>query len=323
MTSAEELEHQLADLEAAATDAEGDAAVELSRQIREVRLEIAALEAVTPEEAEDFRPTGGELVVANPGEEHEVFVVLSRHDEDLIVQELQRRVLKTMLYDFPKDGKRLVDLSVVGVNECVRLMNRTGKCSIRVVPGSLAIEETFEDGEEWVIATVYAEDAKTGQGTYGTAAQPKRMKLKADTAAKRRRDGKPVGQDDTIWDNFARTKAISKAQRNAMADHIPETLRQTLIAQYRGDDAALKVIQAGAGAAELAELPPPLQTPEADVLRARAREVYAQLREVAPLALLPAAFHAYMTRSEHELERLSEFVGYLEQKLDEAKAAAA
>lgn len=319
----DELQHQLADLEAAAADAEGDDAVELSQKIRELRLDLAALEAVTPADADDLRPAGAELVVADPSDEHEVFLVLDRHDEDLIVQELQRRVVKTMLYDFTQAGSRLVDLSSKGVNECIRLMNRTGKCAIRVLPTMLSIEETIEDGEEWVTATVYAEDAKTQQGHFGTASQPKRMKVRSSTAERYRREGKQIGADDTVWDKFARAKAMSKAQRNALAAHIPETMRQTLIAQYTGNEEAIRVIKAGAGAAQVAELPPPLTDEKAEALKARAREVFQEIREHDPLKLLPAQFHVNLTKVEHSHERLEDFVGMLEQKRDEAKAAVA
>lgn len=318
----EDLEHRLLDLETLAGEAEGEEAVELAQSIRQLKLEIAALEAVTPAEAEDFRPRGTDLVVADPSDEHEVFLVLDRHDEDLIVQELQRRVVRTMLYDFTQGGSRLVDLSSKGVNECVRLMNRTGKCAIRVLPTMLSIEETIEDGEEWVTATVYAEDAKTGQGHFGTASQPKRMKVRASTAKRYRDDGKAIGADDTVWDKFARAKAMSKAQRNALAGHIPETMRQTLIAQYTGDDQALRVIKAGAGAQQVAELPPPLTDERAEALKARAREVFAEIRERDPLKLLPATFHAYLSRAEHSHERLADFVTFLEAKRDELEVPA-
>ena len=42
-----------------------------------------------------------------------------------------------------------------------------------------------------------------------------------------------------------------------------------------------------------------------------------QLREADPLSVLPAAYHAYLTRAEHSHERLDDFLGYLRDKLEE------
>jgi hypothetical protein len=255
---------------------------------------------VTVEEAEDYKPSGAELVVADPREPEGVFVVFDRHDEQQIIEEFQRRALKVMLYDFEQGGAKLIDLSYAGVNEAIRLMNSTGKCRIHIDKDSLRVETVTEDRgnghEEFYVATVFATDDVTNFGEFGTSAEPKLMRL---------RNGK------TKWDIFARTKAINKAQRNALKTMIPEALRQTIIAQYKGDATAIRQIQAGAGAESLAELPPPLNTPEAEERKAEARKIYDEIREKEPTKLLPAVFHNYMVRAEHSLERLDDFLEFL------------
>jgi chorismate mutase len=285
-------------------------------------------EDVAVDDAEDFAPSGADLVVTDPTDDVGVMLTLDKHDEAVIVAELQGRLSKAMLYDFPMGGKQLVDLSWPGVRECIHEMNRTGKCHVHVVKGSADFENVVEDvgegPEPCVQVTLMVEDDVTGLVMYGTAIEPKRMKLTKKVAQYRRNDGKFVDDDDRIADPFARQKALGKAQRNAFKQFIPETLRQTLIAQYKGDAEALKKIHAGAGAEQLAELPAPLPGDDerANELRARAREVYAEIRELDPLKILPAAFNQMMIRHEHEYGRLEELIGTLEQRRDEAKEAA-
>jgi hypothetical protein len=277
------------------------------------------------DDVEDFAPSGTDLVVSDPTDETAVMVTLDKHDEAVIVQELQGRLSKAMLYDFPQGGQRLVDLSWPGVRECIHEMNRTGKCRISIVKGSAefeSVQEDVGDGDEpcWMV-TVMAEDEVTGETNYGTALEPKRIKLKDSTAKRRRSEGKFVDDAGKIADPFSRQKALGKAQRNAYKTFIPETLRQTLIAQYRGDAEALKVINAGAGAEQLAELPPPLTDDEAVELTERARAVYLEVREKhGPLKVLPARFDQFVRHAAHSHDRLRDLIAHLEQIRDEEKA---
>jgi hypothetical protein len=272
-------------------------------------------EMVTADQAEQFKPPAHQLVVTDPSDEQQVFVVLDRHDEQMIIEEFQRRSLRVMLFDFPKGGRRLVDLSYAGVNEAIRLMNATAKCRIAIDKDVLHVEEVTEDAghgpERFYVITAYASDAVTGYGQFGTSSEPVMMRL---------RNGR------TQWDIFARSKALSKAQRNALKTCIPERLRQTLIAQYLGNDAAVRQIQAGAGAEQVAELPPPLDDEQARELKAKAREVYTLICDHAPggiaVQLPPALFHQYLTRAEHSHERLDDFLGFLAGKLEEAQRGA-
>lgn len=280
-----------------------------------------------PDEPAVETPSGTDLVVRDPRDRQEIIAVLDRHDEKLIVEELQRRSLQVMLYSFPLDGSNVTDLSYLGVNEAVRVMNNEAGQRITIDRDSLQVESVEEDlgngPEPCFVATVYAVNERTGYGQWATATQPKRMRLKDASAVKRAESkGRFVDDDKRVADQFARQKAVNKAQRNALRVHIPEHVRQTLIAQYEGDSKRIQRIQIGAGAEALAELPPPLTDERADQQREQARGLYDQLREVDPIKLTPAAYHAYLARAEHDHDRLQEFIDYLQQRLDEARADA-
>lgn len=276
----------------------------------------------------DFEPTGRALVVSDPFDSLERLVVMDRHDEQLMMQELQGRVLDVMLYSFEQAGETLTDLSVQGVYECVRVMNATGKVRIHIAEESLRIETSTEDvgsgPEDCWIATVYATDPRTGFGQFGTFVQSKRTALTASKAAyrkqKRTRDGKAhgVADDNTVANPFARQIALNKAQRNALRAMIPERIRQALIAQYLGDTDRVRVIEVGAGARNIADLPPKLTDDRAQALHDEIKRVYDLLHAAAPIALLPAQLYAYTIRAQHshtELEALLEYVR------DKARAA--
>jgi hypothetical protein len=281
-----------------------------------VTAEDQAVEA-TAEEIEDFRPSGVELVIAD---EESVFQVLDRHDEDQVLQMLQGHAVDEWFYKFPgEDGKLVVDLSIKGVFDTVGAMNRTGKIRMRVIPGSLEGATVDEDGEVFYEATVWAEDMTTGFSVSGHAYEPKRKKLKANTAKKYREKGKPVGEDDTVWNPFAKTIAVNKAERNALAKFIPQRIRLTLVAQYLKDPSRIKEIKAGAGAAAEADIPPPLTTPEAEEKKTAARAMYDEIRELDRLAVLPGVFHQRFIRAASSLETLDSFIEALEQKRDELK----
>jgi hypothetical protein len=322
----EALRSELVDVETALEEGEAEDAVLLGLARRREQI-LAELEPERPApDPEDYRPAGQDLVISPDAPDHEVFVVLDAHDEDLILQELQRRALKVLLYDFPKDGSRIVDLSYAGVLECVRLLNATGKVSIRIRPDTREVRRESIDGVEYVTATVYAEDGKTGMGVFGTAREPLRMRLKPATAAKLREKGTPVDSDNRTFDPFAETKALNKAQRNAMKATIPERMRQTLIAMARQDEAALQTIQHGAGAESRAELPPPLSTPEALALTAECRSIYDRIRShpgglVGPLSLLPGQYGAQLERAAHDEAQLQAFRDSLLARLEKIEAA--
>lgn len=253
-----------------------------------------------PTEADE--PLAGELVVTEPLDEQAVFTVLDKHDEQQILQELQDRALEVMLYDFTSGGRRMVDLSLAGVREAIRLMNNSGKCRISIVKDSLVVEEVTEDegkgAASYYRATIMAEDEETGHAEYGSAVQEKHMK---------KRDG------TVVWDRYAYTKAINKAQRNALKAFIPEGMRQTILAQYKDDPSALKRIESGVKAATLAELPAPDVTPEAQELRAEIEAAYGRLHALNPVRLTPGRYHDWKLQVSHDQERMRAMLAHIEQ----------
>jgi hypothetical protein len=98
----------------------------------------------TAEEVAQSRPRRPDLVVPAlpPGEErdHATVIVLDKHDEDQILAVMEDRMDKVLLYDFPQDGSRLVDLSINGVLECVRQMNQTTRARVAIMPETLQVE---------------------------------------------------------------------------------------------------------------------------------------------------------------------------------------
>lgn len=284
-------------------------------------------ETATTETPDDYRPTGTELVIADLADAESVFEILDRHDEDQVLALLQGQAVDEWFYKFPQDGQMVVDLSIKGVFDTVTALNRTGKCRMRLIPGSLEGATVDEDGETFYEATVWAEDQATGFSASGHSYEPKRKKLKKTTAEKKRQRGEAVGEDDTVWNPFAKTIAVNKAERNALAKFIPQRIRLTLIAQFMRDPSRIREIKAGPGAEAAAELPAPLDDEKALAQKQEARDLYTEIREVAPGGLAvgvpPARFHAYLTRAEHSHERLEDFLGFLRDKLAEAKGGAA
>lgn len=336
------LRHELADVEAALeepVDERHQAQLRAARENLEARIaaqqnpvaspalehEVDAVSGqVVGSDPEDYRPAPQDLVIAPGAERHEVLQVLDAHDEDMILQEVQRRALRTMLYDFPQGGSKIIDLSYQGVNECVRVMNASGKTRIRVAPQSLRVDVEAEDGIAYYVATVYAEDELTGYGQFGTAREPKLLKLKDKASADReKKKGNVVHERDGsfyTFDPFARTKAVNKAQRNALKVQIPERIRQALIAMAKNDASMLQTIAHGAGAEAAATLPAPADSDEAKALTKQIRDVYTEIRQrpggiAGPYSLLPGRFNLELSRAAHDEAQLEALLASLRARL--------
>lgn len=272
---------------------------------------------VTSDMIEDAMPSAGELVVRDPDDKYEVAQVLDQHDVAQILMLAQQQLIKKSLYDFPQGGERIVDLSLEGVNEVVRLMNSTGKMRAAIDKDTLTVEREVQDGVPMIVATVYAHDPVSGFGFFGTSAEPERIKLTDKKADQRRQDGKAVAEDNTIFDVFARAKAIGKAQRNALKRFMPEEVRQTLIAQYLGDSRRIERIQTKSEVKAL-EAAPALTDPVAVELRERCDVLYGEIRELAggrgKAALTPATYQAYMLQSQGAMDTLERMVRWLEER---------
>jgi hypothetical protein len=257
---------------------------------------VDGAEEATNEEIEAAKPTAVELAV-DPNDPTDVYRKMDRADEVLILEELQGRALQTFVYSFESGGKRQTDLTVAGVNEAVRLMNERGGTQIGISEQPPVVEHEERGGEEYVRVMVFARDDRMrGSGRWGTAIEPVKHQ-----------SGKSKGQ----WDKFAFTKALNKAERNALKKQIPEDFRQTIIAQYLGTvhQQALKSIEnlKVAGGGSVGELPsgPVLEGEEAEALRAEINDLYRQLRELNPLKWPPAAKTQHLRQAESDsLERM-------------------
>ncbi|HIE28497.1 TPA: hypothetical protein EYP66_14550 [Candidatus Poribacteria bacterium] len=107
------------------------------------------------------------------------------------------------VYSFQQGGKLVEGLSLIGVNEAA---NRKGSIKVKNM--------LFDDRLHSWLAYVTAIDTSTNKIHYGAFEQPKRTK-----------SGK--------IDAFAFTKAVHKAQRNAIRQHLPAHLVREIINLYR------------------------------------------------------------------------------------------
>jgi hypothetical protein len=267
-------------------------------------------EVLDAEAVEESKPQDKDLVVRGAALDPQApYRVMDRHDEKQILDEIVGRQIDVMVYSF--DGK--TDLSYAGVQEVVRTLNARGATRIEVASDPRPeFTEVEDDGKVYIQCTAYARDTLNGGGAWGTATEPKYMKL---------RNG------DTKLDSFARTKALSKAQRNAEKALIPEEFRQLLIAVFKKDKKRVKQLEAGLLHEEdLPALPPPVDTPEMKAKVETARALYVEIQRLAPggvrVQLTAATFHRYLTRAETDEARMDEFVALLEEKLAEAKKEA-
>ena len=278
------------------------------------------------EVVDDFIPGPAELAVIDPSDQHEVMIRMDEHDIRMLLSQIQSAALRKWVYELegqkqknPVTGRwePVRGLSVDAVEDITQRMNWTGKTRIGAVPETLTVEQIVADegnGEEpfWV-ATIFARDEITGAMLPGSSMEPQRMKLKAETAKRKRDAGMRIPEDNRIFDRFARTKAIQKATRNALDAFIPAEIKQTIIATFANDPSRVERIRTEAQV-KLEERPPALTDDEAVAKIARARELYDEIRGLGGEALLefpPGKFAAWVVNTQHShatLDALLEFV---------------
>lgn len=282
-------------------------AVEASNEVGgDLTLESEQGEPVQPASPE--QPTTAVVV----RDRDQAVTVMDQYDAEQILDELQGRLLGTMLYKFPQGGQQIADLSYAGVLEIIRRLNAAGhQIRIAAEPGP-ELTEIVEEDETYYRAIVYALDERTGMGQFGLAKQAKHKTL---------RNGKKER------DPFAETIALNKAQRNALRAFVPEEWRQTLIAQYTKDPQRVRTLQVEAGAGGGTELPPPLTSEEAEALREECRALYREICETpgGRVKFTPGKFNALLRQHEWDLKRLDEYRDHLAATLDgyQAEAGAA
>ena len=118
------------------------------------------------------------------------YAVVDQVDDQAIVELMTGQTIQDYVYSFKQGGRTVEGLTLAGINEAA---NRRGGIQVE--------EVKYEELENSWIATAKAVDTITGSSRYGAYEQPK-------TAGNRP-------------DPFAFTKAIHKAQRNAIKQLIP------------------------------------------------------------------------------------------------------
>jgi hypothetical protein len=139
----------------------------------------------------------------------EEYELLDRRDEEQILAEIKGNIITKMFYSFPLDGRMVTGISWVGTKEIAR---QYGGIDIKYV----RVDET----EDSFIAVMKATDTRRGTSLLGTATQPKIMSNRGGE--------KP--------DRFAYTKAVSKAQRNAIRAIIPERFLVEMYEQFKEEN---------------------------------------------------------------------------------------
>lgn len=163
-----------------------------------------------------------------------VVVASELADDDIIEREMTGEVLPFFVYRFKQEGGEVVGLTVKGVNEVVRRLNRNPKSGskIRINPQYLVKEEVEREGEKGIEVSVYAEDLVSGNSAWG-------VKFEPYMATKR--DG------GRYKNKFATEKALSKAERNAKRKLISEMVAVKIIDKLiKEEPSTVKQIEAPA-----------------------------------------------------------------------------
>jgi hypothetical protein len=129
------------------------------------------------------------------------YEVIDQADDQAIVEMMTGQAIQDYVYSFKQGGRVVEGLTLAGINEAA---NRRG--------GIVVEDIQFEEKEDSWIALVKATDSFTGSSRYGAFEQPKK-----------------TGSRD---DPFAFTKAIHKAQRNAIKQLLPVPIIKEVLNYY-------------------------------------------------------------------------------------------
>ena len=116
--------------------------------------------------------------------------VIDTVDDQTIVDMMTGQAIQDYVYSFKQGGKMVEGLTLAGINEAA---NRRGGIQVNRIE--------YEERESAWVATAQAMDTITGNSRFGAYEQPKLINGKKDP--------------------FAFTKAIHKAQRNAIKQLLP------------------------------------------------------------------------------------------------------
>ena len=175
-----------------------------------------------PNEKEEDPVKAKAKTAASPVQEEQVYELFERRDEEQIVATLQGRVTEEFLYEFCRrhkwhNGVRppectckdlVVGISWFGIQEASRVYG-----GIQVPVEKAKARDTAEEVEFMVEAI----DTQTNSSRIGVASQPKMM----------------TTRQGVLRDSFAVQKALSKAQRNAIKQLLPQTMLKEWIQKHR------------------------------------------------------------------------------------------
>jgi len=142
------------------------------------------------------------------------FMEMEARDEQQILATIEGQVVTEFIYKV--EGK--IGLSLTGVNHMCFKMGH-----IKVDPNSARIE--YDEREDEYTAFIVAVNSKYDLSAMGVSTQPRMMEIHAKDD-----QGRWVKNPDGSWkmttqrDRFAKTKSMSKAQRNAKRQVIPEAV---------------------------------------------------------------------------------------------------
>jgi len=132
---------------------------------------------------------GEDLVKSN------LFLLMDKADEEMIIN-ADKAVKEAMVYKYNVAGKEKQELTYVGLKHLTLLMSQGGH-PLEV------LETTVDQKNDIWYATYKVKNKTTGHESVGVSECP-------------------VNDDNGKYDPFGRTKAMSKAERNAWRKQIPE-----------------------------------------------------------------------------------------------------
>lgn len=136
----------------------------------------------------------------------EAYTLMNLRDDDQVLIEIQGGFMEEFVYSFPTKEGKVTGLSWVGVKEVARQMGNISVESCDIVPGP-----------ESYLVKCKARDVQRNVTMFGVAEQSRTMKLRSG---------------ELVPDLHAMSKAVSRAQRNAIRALIPEVYIKDMISKY-------------------------------------------------------------------------------------------
>ena len=141
------------------------------------------------------------------------FQILDKADEDQILK-AQDKVKQALCYELKVGDKKIKQITFIGLKWLALKMSQTGQ-ALEIQTSNVQLEKDDPDKQDFWFwrANVKVRNQKTGLETEGIAECPYLQSVKGSKT----------------YDTFGRTKAHSKAERNAWRKQIPELEITTLL----------------------------------------------------------------------------------------------